>query len=176
MIEREWGVRGECLVSFDHPHSALLPTFTTLHLGKGGDSAANPEIETVPLERPLRLHGRVWRAKLRGVETPEHAKTYRGRIVYYRLSALPPLEDGNYYWAELIGATAVDETGRRLGTVSHLEGVPGALCLVIISDSEVSHDASSDAPSREERLYPAHPDLIHAFDRATHRLIITDIW
>lgn len=180
LIEREWGIRGECLVHFDNPHSPLPSTLTALHLGKLENQNGTLEMDLVSLDAPMRAHGRAWRAKLRGIDTPEQAKTYRGRVVYCPFSSLPSLEDGNYYWTELIGATVVDEAGRLLGTVSHLEGVSEALCLVIVSDDCAANDSQSDsAPSESkapERLYPAHPDLIHAFDRATRRLIITDIW
>ena len=36
-------------------------------------------------------------------------------------SALPPLEEGEYYHADLIGLTAVDASGNPVGTVTGVE-------------------------------------------------------
>jgi 16S rRNA processing protein RimM len=44
------------------------------------------------------------------------AEALRGTTLTVPRSALPPLEDGEYYHADLIGLTAVSTTGEALGT------------------------------------------------------------
>jgi 16S rRNA processing protein RimM len=49
------------------------------------------------------------------------AETLRGTALAVPRSALPPLEPGEYYHADLIGLTAVSDTGEALGTVIAVE-------------------------------------------------------
>ena len=45
------------------------------------------------------------------------AEALRGATLTVPRSALPPLEDGEYYHADLIGLAAVSDTGAALGTI-----------------------------------------------------------
>ena len=45
------------------------------------------------------------------------AEGLRGTVLAVARSSLPPLEDGEYYHADLIGLAAVSERGEALGTV-----------------------------------------------------------
>ena len=49
------------------------------------------------------------------------AEALRGQLVTIPRSALPALEEGEYYHADLIGLPCVDKEGRPLGTVSAVE-------------------------------------------------------
>lgn len=49
------------------------------------------------------------------------AEALRGVELAVPRSALPPLEDGEYYHADLIGLAAVSDTGEALGTVVAVE-------------------------------------------------------
>ena len=49
------------------------------------------------------------------------AETLRGTALSVPRSALPPLEDGEYYHADLIGLAAVSDAGEALGTVVAVE-------------------------------------------------------
>ena len=49
------------------------------------------------------------------------AEALRGQLVTVPRSALPPLEEGEYYHADLIGLPCVDETGAELGVVVSVE-------------------------------------------------------
>jgi 16S rRNA processing protein RimM len=49
------------------------------------------------------------------------AEALRGLLVEVDRSALPPLEEGEYYHADLIGLPAVDQQGEPVGTVSAVE-------------------------------------------------------
>ena len=49
------------------------------------------------------------------------AEALRGTTLTVPRSALPPLEEGEYYHADLLGLTAVSDTGEPLGTVVAVE-------------------------------------------------------
>jgi len=49
------------------------------------------------------------------------AETLRGTVLTVPRSALPPLEEGEYYHADLIGLSAVSDAGEPLGTVIAVE-------------------------------------------------------
>ena len=49
------------------------------------------------------------------------AEALRGELLTVPRSALPPLEDGEYYYADLIGLAVESASGERLGTVAGVE-------------------------------------------------------
>ncbi|HVF83828.1 MAG TPA: ribosome maturation factor RimM [Sphingomicrobium sp.] len=74
-------------------------------------------------------------ARLAGVNSREQAEALRGSLVEVDRSALPALEQGEYYHADLLGLPCVDGEGRTLGTVSAIENF-GAGDLLEIEDKE----------------------------------------
>ncbi len=56
--------------------------------------------------------------KFKEINSIEEAETYKGQVLFASRDALPPLEDGKYYIADLIGLEVIDEDGTILGTVS----------------------------------------------------------
>ena len=59
----------------------------------------------------------------RFAEVPDRtaAEALRGQLLTVPRSALPPLEEGEYYHADLIGLPAVDRQGAAVGTVAAVE-------------------------------------------------------
>ena len=62
-------------------------------------------------------------AVARFAEVPDRtaAESLRGTVLTVPRSALPPLEEGEYYHADLIGLAAVSDAGEPLGTVVAVE-------------------------------------------------------
>jgi 16S rRNA processing protein RimM len=60
-------------------------------------------------------------ARFDGIADRTAAEALRGVLVEVDRTALPPLEEGEYYLADIVGLTCVDETGQPLGTVSAIE-------------------------------------------------------
>jgi 16S rRNA processing protein RimM len=76
--------------------------------------------------RELRLEkvggaGKAVVARLAGVTSREAAEALRGQLIEVDRTALPPLGDGEYYHADLIGLPCVDGEGAPLGTVVAVE-------------------------------------------------------
>jgi 16S rRNA processing protein RimM len=60
-------------------------------------------------------------ARFEGIEDRSAAEGLRGSLVEIDRAALPPLEDGEYYHADLIGLRAFDRDGAPVGTVVAVE-------------------------------------------------------
>ena len=60
-------------------------------------------------------------ARFEGVEDRTAAEGLRGSLVEIDRAALPPLGEGEYYHADLIGIPCVDSEGNALGTVVAVE-------------------------------------------------------
>jgi len=65
--------------------------------------------------------GKTALARFEGVDDRSAAEALRGVLIEVDRSALPPLEDGEYYHADLIGLPAVDSAGKMVGTVTAVE-------------------------------------------------------
>jgi 16S rRNA processing protein RimM len=95
-----------------------------LRLKLFGDSAASlaahTKVYVAGVERRLlsvRDSGKMAVARIEGVADRASAEALRGSLLEVDRAALPPLEDGEYYHADLIGLPAVDGGGEALGTV-----------------------------------------------------------
>jgi len=58
--------------------------------------------------------------RLEGIDSIEEAEKLIGRDVYIEKSDLPELEEGEFYWFELIGLDVYTEDGRYAGRVESL--------------------------------------------------------
>lgn len=83
----------------------------------------------------IRDSGKTAVVRLDGIADRSEAEALRGSLVEVDRSALPPLEDGEYYHADLIGLPAVDREGDTVGTVVAVENY-GAGDLLEIEDGE----------------------------------------
>ena len=84
-------------------------------------------------------------ARFEGVASREAAEALRGSLVEIDRAALPPLEDGEYYHADLIGLPCIDGAGRPVGIVAAIEDFGAGELL----DIEKSNGKSSLIPFRE---------------------------
>ena len=83
--------------------------------------------------------GKMAVARFEGVDDRSAAEALRGSLVEVDRCALPPLEDGEYYHADLIGLPALDRDGEALGTVVAVENYgAGDLLEVEASDGKRS--------------------------------------
>ena len=103
-----------------------------------------------------RVHGATVVAKLAGIETPEQAKTLKGRKIFLARGQLPEPGQGHYYLGDLIGLEVVNEKGERLGTVKALVNY-GA------------HEVMEVAGQRT-RLLPWVPSVVKKVDLLNRRI------
>jgi 16S rRNA processing protein RimM len=104
------GVRGEVRLKLFSDGVDSLAAHQTLYVG-----GASRRLLAV------RASGKTAVARFEGVDDRSAAEALRGSLVEVDRSALPPLEDGEYYHADLIGLPCVDGEGRDRGRVVAVE-------------------------------------------------------
>jgi 16S rRNA processing protein RimM len=78
-------------------------------------------------------------ARFEGVNDRSAAEALRGSLVEIDRSALPPLEEGEYYHVDLIGLRAEDREGRSVGFVVAVENYgAGDLLEIELADGKRS--------------------------------------
>lgn len=139
------GIKGwvKLKVNLENPASltSLKPQFLT-------DSRRQSRRPTRVLN--VRAQGKGYIASLEGVEDRNAAELLRGCDIMVPKSALPTLDDGEFYWDDLVGCTvrARDDEGNPLdlGRVNYLLET-GANDVLVVRASETSIDD-------RERLIP----------------------
>ena len=58
--------------------------------------------------------------RLKGVEKIEQTQPLIGKTILVEKEALPDLEEGEYYWADLLGMKVETREGKRIGTVKEI--------------------------------------------------------
>jgi 16S rRNA processing protein RimM len=90
--------------------------------------------------------------RLKGIERREEVEPLVGKEVLIKREALPVLEQGTYYWMELIGMAVETEEGKRIGRVKEI--FPTGANDVLIVEGK-----------RGEILLPATEEVIQNVDR-----------
>lgn len=95
--------------------------------------------------------------------TRADAETLRGTVLTVPRAALPPLGEGEYYHADLLGLAVVTDTGESVGTVVAIENF-GATDIIEIARAPV--------PEKGPKTFmvPMIPTAVHGWDE--HRLVI----
>ncbi len=93
-----------------------------------------------------REQGKTVVAQLEGCNDRNTAESYRGVEIAIEESQLPQLEEGEYYWRDLIGLTVVNMAGKELGTVKKMMET-GANDVLVVKTA-----------SKEELLIPYVPE------------------
>lgn len=119
-------------------------------------------------------HGEGLVALLDGVKDRTTAEKLKGTLVALPRSLMPPTEDGEYYWGDLIGLTVVNHAGEILGQVRSLieTGANDVMEVVAIPPAtDVTVDVSGEAASSRNkpvvRLLPFIAAVVQEVDLAT---------
>jgi 16S rRNA processing protein RimM len=157
------GVQGQVRIRVfgDGPRHLLeLPSIALADGSKGLEDPA-PRIYDIDGGGPGRS-GEV-RLTLDGVSDRSSAEALKGRIVLGERADLPPLEEGEFYWFELIGCRVEVEGGETVGTVREL-WESGAHDLLVVRGSD-----------GRDRLIPTARELMTEVDLAARRIVIADL-
>lgn len=93
-----------------------------------------------------REQGKTVVVQLEGCNDRNTAESYRGVEIAIEESQLPQLEEGEYYWRDLIGLTVVNLAGGEIGTVEKMMET-GANDVLVVKTA-----------SKEELLIPYVPE------------------
>ena len=116
------GVKGEVRLKLFSDSAAGLSAHKKLYVGGAERRLLS-----------IRDSGKAAVARFEGTDDRSAAEALRGSLVEVERSTLPPLEEGEYYHADLIGLPAVDAQGSAIGTVVAVENY-GAGDLLEIED------------------------------------------
>jgi 16S rRNA processing protein RimM len=87
----------------------------------------------------IREGGKTALARFAGVDDRSTAEALRGQLLEVERTALPPLEEGEYYHADLVGLPCIDRGGQSVGCVVAVENFgAGDLLEVELPDGRTS--------------------------------------
>jgi 16S rRNA processing protein RimM len=143
-VVKAFGIKGEIRI---RPFSESFESFERSEALVLGESPYNV--------RNLRIHKRAVLASFEGVDTREKADRLVGCLVKTDERNLPPKEEDEYYWFELIGMKVSTVDGRFLGEITqitptgandvlHVEGAYGEVLLPMIDDIVVTVDLQNN--------------------------------
>jgi 16S rRNA processing protein RimM len=151
-VGRPHGLRGELRVD---PLGGLprgLEGYSRFYLARG-DEWRPVAIET---HRP---HGRFVLVRFAGYDSPDTARQLAHSVLYVERSEMPPLEEGEYYHADLLDACVVDEQDRELGSVVDI--FPGG-----------AHDVLVVASSDREWMLPVVSEYVLTMDLEQGKIVV----
>lgn len=128
-VGRPHGVQGEVRVEAGPGLVEGMGRYRRFYLSRGSAEEASPV--AVEAWRP---HGRFVLVVFQGARTPEQAAAFTGSILWVERSELPPLAEGEYYHADLLGCAVRDEGGNDLGKVVDVFATGAHDVLVIRGD------------------------------------------
>ena len=138
-VTRPHGVRGEVRVKLYNSDSELLSDQAEVLVKRSEGNERMMALESVRGSDVGHLL-----AKFEGVDDRDEAERLRGALLSVRRDAFPPLEDGEFYVCDVVGARLVGPSG-ELGSVQGIASYPTADSLVV--KLENGHgDATAEIP------------------------------
>ncbi|PYI54218.1 ribosome maturation factor RimM [Paenibacillus flagellatus] len=139
------GIRGELKV-------VSQTDFPEERFGKGSRlvlTEPNDESRQLRVEvENARLHKNVYIVKFKGYDNINEVLPYKGWMLKVSEEDRKPLDEGEYYYHEIIGCRVVTDEGQELGTISDILA-PGA-----------NHVWVVDRPKQKPVLLPVIDDVI----------------
>jgi 16S rRNA processing protein RimM len=123
-VARPHGVRGEVRVKMYNSDSELLPSLSEVLVRKP-DGAE----QSIRLQSVRGADTGYFLAKLEGIDDRDAAESVRGAQLCVRRDAFPPLDEGEFYACDLVGALLYGPDG-ELGMVEDLASYPTADVLI----------------------------------------------
>jgi 16S rRNA processing protein RimM len=123
-IAAPFGVKGWVKVQTFSEDPGTLMDFESWRVGRG-------EQQKQHCVEACQDHGNTLVAKLAGIDDRDAAHALRGQEISVARNALPPPEENEFYWSDLIGLAVVNRDGVELGRVDSLMET-GAHALLVI--------------------------------------------
>lgn len=123
-VTRPHGIRGELRVQLHWPESDAFEHASSVTLERDGRTLFSGKVVFARrAEKAVLL-------KLQGVDGRNAAESFRDALVSVPRSALPPLEPGEYYLCDLVGAKVV-APGAEVGEVVEVRAHPSVDTIVV---------------------------------------------
>lgn len=98
--------------------------------------------------------------RFQGYSTPEEATHLIGATIQLDRRQLPPPDEDEYYWIDLVGCQVEKEDGMIVGHVDHLFETGANDVMAVLT------------PEGEERLFPFTQEIVLAVDLPKRRIVI----
>lgn len=128
-IAAPFGIKGWVRVQPYSEDPGTLMDFGSWRIGRG-DQYMQYTVEAI------QDHGNALVAKLAGIDDRDAAYALRGKEVSVERVGLPPPEDNEFYWSDLVGLRAVNHDGVELGKIDSLMETGAHDVLVIKGERE----------------------------------------
>lgn len=112
-IKGAFGIKGWVKVAANTEYADSLLDYPEWRLSK--DSS----IKTLAVESGKLVSGEL-QVKFSGIDDRDTAHLLRGYTIEIKRDAFAPAEEGEYYWADLVGMTVCNREGITLGEVANL--------------------------------------------------------
>jgi 16S rRNA processing protein RimM len=145
-VAKPHGVKGKIKVDYFGEDTNRFPPYQEVYIKESTGRLRAYEI----LEITLQPHRVILR--LKGIERIEEAESLIGREILIKREALPELEEGEYYWFDILGMVVETPEGKRIGKVKEIFPT-GA------------HDVYVVEGKRGEIFLPATEEVIRSIDR-----------
>ncbi len=151
-VLKPWGLKGAVSI---YSYAETPESFQKI-------SALYVEGENGTTELPIeeaRRHKKGILLRFKGRDRIEDVEDLVGLTLYMNKKELPPLEEGEYYWHELIGMEVLTDTGRTVGNLERIFDIG-------------SHDVYVVTKEGREVLIPAVREVVRKVDVAGRRMFI----
>jgi 16S rRNA processing protein RimM len=105
----------------------------------------------------FRLSGNTAIVRFEDMDTIDEAEALKEAQLYLPLETLPKLQEGQFYYHEVIGYTVVDQEAGQLGTIREIYALAG-------------QDVIAMEYQGKEVLIPVNDDIVHTADHALQLL------
>ena len=161
-LQGSFGVKGWVrITSFTEPGERILD-FSEWWIAKSGSGVSHGQPSET--KKFAILSGQKHRqgiiAQLRGVNSLEEAQRLSGQDVWVPRELLPEPDDGEHYWADMVGLMVVTTEGVLLGNVSHLFAT-GANDVLVVQGS-----------NGEEKLLPFIHEVVQNVDISAQKITV----
>lgn len=167
-VLKEWGIKGDMLVlplTFDPERFSLLKKVAVETKNKGlktADAAKSSVGAEWKNLTSVKKHKNMILLRFDGCNSPQEARKYRGAIIKIKKSDSPQLEEGTYYYYQIIGMDVYNVKGFYLGQVTS-----------IIETG--SNDVYVVKKQDYETLIPAIEDVIISIDTGLNKMIVKEM-
>lgn len=135
-VYRAHGLSGEIKVIPETDDPTRFEALSALYVGQTPDTARRTNVQGVRYQHARK--GPLVILKLETVDSREAAEALRGALLYASADALPSLDADEFYLRDLVGLTAIEENGDRIGVVEDVLAFPGQDMLVVARDGQPS--------------------------------------
>lgn len=125
VVTRPHGVRGAVRMKVFNPDTTVLAPGLRATLALREAPARTVQVLTVTPAKET------WMVTFEGVTSLEAAEALRGAELQVPRTALPELEEGEFYHVDLPGCDVLDQAGQRMGVVKQVASYPSVDALVV---------------------------------------------